>query len=292
MRHDPHSITWRLALSMGCLLALAACTNTPPAANSQTASPIDPAMETFGHVHGVLTDPGSGHVLIAGHLGLFDLAPSGRSTRIGPAIDLMGFAEAESGRLLASGHPGAGTGLPEPAGLLESQDGGQSWSSLSRGGQSDFHALAAYNGGVYGYDGSLVHTADGGQWSTLDVPSAVFLLTTSPDGRSLLAGDERGLVRSTDGGLSWSTPEAEPLLQVVDWSDEGTDVVGVDVEDRVWTSTDGGATWAGGLEVSSTPQAIEVRGTGTARQVTVVTTTGIEQTTGLQAPVDLLVSAD
>lgn len=41
-------------------------------------------------------------------------------------IDLMGFTVAGPDRFLASGHPGPGADLPEPLGLVESRDGGQS----------------------------------------------------------------------------------------------------------------------------------------------------------------------
>ena len=53
----------------------------------------------------------------------------------------MGFTVAGPGHYYASGHPGTATDLPQPVGLIESRDGGRTWAVLSRGGQSDFHAL-------------------------------------------------------------------------------------------------------------------------------------------------------
>ena len=118
------------------------------------------------HVHGVAVNPGDDRVYLATHHGLFRYDDTGPS-RVGPVIDLMGFTIAGPDRFYASGHPGEGTDLPNPVGLLESRDAGLTWSQLSRQGQSDFHALAATSSGVVGSDGTLRASPDGRQWRDL-----------------------------------------------------------------------------------------------------------------------------
>ncbi|MBD4563876.1 hypothetical protein GUG69_04755, partial [Xanthomonas citri pv. citri] len=87
-------------------------------------------------------------------------------------VDFMGFTLTPEGRYLASGHPAPRTDLPEPLGLAESTDRGQSWTVLSRGGASDFHALAAGPNGVLGFDGQLRASTDGLTWQSLEIPVA------------------------------------------------------------------------------------------------------------------------
>ncbi|MCO7220417.1 F510_1955 family glycosylhydrolase [Klenkia sp. PcliD-1-E] len=275
---------------MTALLALAGC--SPGAGEPSADTAPDPAGLTeamFGHVHAVLTDPDSGQIQLATHLGLFVVDPQEGIGRVGPALDLMALAEGGAGRLLASGHPGLQSDLPDPAGLIESHDGGRTWVPVSRGGRSDFHALAPYDGGLYGWDGALMHTTDEQQWSPRADPSDGGVLTASPDGTTVLVSDGEGLRRSTDGALSWSGAQQGPPLQVIDWSDAGSDVAGVTPGGVLWSSADGGQTWTAGDQLDAAPQAIEVRGTGTGRLVTVVTAEGIWQATGAQplAPVTI-----
>lgn len=121
-------------------------------------------------------------MLLATHQGLFRLQ-DGELTQVGPVVDFMGFTLTPEGRYLASGHPAPNTDLPEPLGLAESTDRGQSWTVLSRGGQSDFHALAAGPNGVLGFDGQLRASTDGLTWQSLEIPVAPASLAISPPNR-------------------------------------------------------------------------------------------------------------
>ncbi|RBY97530.1 exo-alpha-sialidase [Blastococcus sp. TF02-8] len=227
------------------------------------------------HIHGVAVDPQDGARLLATHDGLFRIGSDGASTRVGPVIDLMGFAVAGPGHFLASGHPGAEVDLPQPVGLIESTDGGQTWEALSRQGTSDFHALTTSESGVLAYDGGLMRSTDGQTWEPLEIPAPPATLAASPDGSQVLATTPQGLLRSTDAGTSWSPVEGAPLLQVVDWTDRGSDVVGVDPAGQVWRSADSGATWEQGMALDSAPQAVSVTATDEGGQVLVVTTAAL-----------------
>lgn len=279
-----------LGAAVAVVLGLAGCSTGETA--QEPASTTSPVGDVFGHVHGVATDPGSGEVLVAAHNGLFRLGESGTLVPLGPSMDLMGFAVAGPDRFLASGHPSPGQDLPQPLGLIESRDGGRSWSRLSRGGQSDFHALATHADGIYGYDGTLVSSTDGLQWTELPVPTPAYVLTTSPDGQVLVIGDALGLTRSADAGSTWSPVADSPLLQVVDWSDTGDDAVGIGVDGVTWRTSDAGLTWRPAETLTDAAQAVEVRGSGTTLEVTVVTTRAVLQSTDGGATFVHLASTD
>ena len=217
------------------------------------------------HVHAVSMDPGTGDVLVASHEGLY-VYGEGESRRVGPNIDLMGFTVAGTKHYFASGHPGPGVDLPQPVGLIESRDGGQSWTVLSRGGSSDFHALAAREGEVVGFDGALRISSDGRRWKAGNLTSPPRALAVSPDGHRVLATTADGLMRSTDGGTRWSAVKGAPLLLLVDWAD-GNSVAGVGTDGTVQVSDDGGSTWRGTGLVANNVQALGATGSGTGLSV-------------------------
>ncbi|NOJ60925.1 exo-alpha-sialidase [Arthrobacter sp. 260] len=182
----------------------------------------------------------SNRVLLATHDGLFDVSES-PAIQIGPTIDLMGFTTAGNGEFYASGHPGPGSDLPNPVGLIRSTDQGQTWQPLSRQGESDFHALAATDGGIVGFDGQLRISADGTTWESVDEQLPAFNLAATPRDSIVLATTEDGLQRSTDNGATWAAVPSAPLLMLTALS-EGK-AAGITPEGRIYTSSDAGLTW-------------------------------------------------
>jgi photosystem II stability/assembly factor-like uncharacterized protein len=229
-------------------------------------------------VHGVAVNPADGLVYLATHDGLFRYG-TGRPTRVGPVIDLMGFTVVGPDQFYASGHPGPGVDLPQPVGLIASTDGGRTWSVRSRQGESDFHALAASGTAVVGFDGALRSSPDGRSWRQLAIPAAPHSLAASPDGRILLATAESGVLRSADAGANWTAVHGAPLLVLVDWA-EGDTVVGVTPDGSVAVSDDAGRTWEQRGRVGATPQAIGAHGGhGGKARVLVVTETDVLDST-------------
>lgn len=223
------------------------------------------------HVHAVAVDPGDGALLLATHDGLVEVGEDGRPAAVGPVIDLMGFTVAGPDHYLASGHPGMRTDLPNPVGLIESTDGGETWVPLSRAGESDFHALTALpGGGSLGYDGVLRRTADGSSWAQLGIPAEPHTLAAAPDGGAVLATTAQGLLRSDDAGSSWVPVGAAPLLQVVAFADPAT-AVGVDPAGTVWTSADAGGSWQQVAQLDAAPQAVAARVEGGDVRIVVAT---------------------
>lgn len=226
--------------------ALVACS---PQAESSPPPPSDDAGgagTAITHVHAITRDAATGTVLLATHEGLFRLQDR-ELTQVGPVVDLMGFTVTPEGRYLASGHPGTGTDLPEPVGLIGSTDRGETWEVLSRGGESDFHALAAGPDSVLGFDGQLRAGTDGRSWEIREIPSAPASLAIAPGTGTVLATTEDGALRSDDDGATWDALDTPQLMSRVAWADDRT-VVGAGIDGHLLTSRDAGRTWTAGAE--------------------------------------------
>lgn len=260
------------ALSAAALLTTACASDTPnAAAPASTATPghgQGHAGLPSSHVHGVGRDPGDGALLLATHEGLFRYG-SAEPTRVGPNIDLMGFTIAGPNHYYASGHPNAVMELPQPMGLIESTDGGRTWTVVSRGGESDFHALAKAGDTVLAFDGQLRRTANGSTWSAASMPAEPRFLASSPTGRQVLATTERGVLVSTDKGATWAPVEGAPLLLLVAWADEQT-AVGVTPDGTVSISRDAAKTWRTTGKTEPAPQALSACMTASGLEVLTV----------------------
>lgn len=244
-----------LTAASALLLALSACT-----AGSTTAVPgVPPSTAASGlpssHVHGLSVNRGTDQVLLATHEGLFDVTKS-PATKIGGTNDLMGFtAAAGQDVFYASGHPGPGSDLPSPLGLIKSVDGGKTWEQLSRQGESDFHALTAAKSGIIAYDGTLRTSPDGKVWSESDVDFVPAALAGTAEGDTVLATTREGLQRSTDGGKTWALNTAAPVIQFAAFAG-GTEVAGVEPDGTVHYSADAGNTWTRTGKIENRVQAI------------------------------------
>ncbi len=223
-------------------------------------------------MHSLAVNPADQVVLAATHEGLFELRDGG-PVLVGPVIDLMGFAVVGPDHFRASGHPGPGTDMPNPVGLIESVDGGRSWSALSREGVSDFHALATWKDGVMAVGDGLERSDDLTSWQLVDGPPGVFDLA-SVDGRTVLATTEEGLQRSTDAGQTWQLVPQAPRLAFVEFVDSSR-VFGVTPEGDVAVSSDAGATWEQ-QAMAGPPLALAATASGGVEQVLVLTEEGVQ----------------
>ena len=261
------------AMAAVTALLVTACTQQ----GSESAEVASSAGEEnpFGHVHGLALDPGTDQLLLATHHGLFNI--SGESPeKIGPTNDLMGFATADAGHYYASGHPGPGSDLPNPLGLVESTDGGQTWQELSRQGESDFHALTVSEEGVIGFDGTLRITTDGQEWTESSDQIQPVNLAASTDGPVVLATTEDGVQRSDDGGATWELPEGAPVLLITAFADADT-AVGVAPDGTVHVSRDAGKSWETTGGTTGQPSAVAASTDGEdGLQIWVATEQGIE----------------
>ncbi|MFW0773013.1 F510_1955 family glycosylhydrolase [Paenarthrobacter nitroguajacolicus] len=242
------------ALTAGVLvLALAAC--TPPNAPSTEAPPTATSGLPSAHIHGLTVSGDSSQVLMATHDGLFDVTKE-PATKIGATNDLMGFTTGKGqGVFYASGHPGPGSDLPEPLGLMKSSDGGKTWEPLSRQGESDFHALTTTRSGIVASDTELRTSPDGKTWKTVAAGFAPAALAGHPDSDTVLATTREGVQRSTDGGNTWTLQKQAPVIQFATFP-RPAEAVGVEPDGTVHYSSDAGATWARKGRIDGQVQAI------------------------------------
>ncbi len=196
--------------------------------------PIGSGDPGFVHVHALALD-GDGGLLVASHMGLFSVA-DGEAELIGGDArhDLMALAIERDGTLLASGHPDLRSPTlrvedrPPLLGLVESSDGGATWTARSLLGEADFHALVVTADAIVGVDGTsqtLLVSEDGIVWEGRGELDALSLAIDPGDARRMLAVDYDGLVHSsTDGGSTWIVLDAPPAA-AVQWPSPGRVVV-------------------------------------------------------------------
>jgi photosystem II stability/assembly factor-like uncharacterized protein len=241
---------------------------TAPGASATATAAAARLPADAGHIHGLTVDA-SGTVVLGTHEGAYTVTSGGVQRLTGVTVDLMGFAAAGAGRLVASGHPGPGADLPSPLGLAESRDGGRTWRSLSRGGESDFHALAVAGTSVYGFDGTLRVSTDGGRtWADRGPVVEPAALAANPaEPGTVLATTASGVQRSTDAGRTFAVVGGGLVLQAVAWPAPGA-VFGVEPSGRVHASTDGGISWQARGRLPGQPHAV---GAADARTVAVAT---------------------
>lgn len=252
-------------------LSLAAC--------APTAGPGDPLTSAAksalpsAHVHGLSVDT-DGKVLLATHEGLFDVTAD-PAVKVGPTIDLMGFTAAKDpDTFYASGHPGQGSTLPNPVGLIRSTDGGATWKEVSRQGESDFHTLTTTKSGIIAFDGTLRTSADGSAWETVKAGFAPAVLAGHPESDTVLATTEAGVRRSTDGGRSWTLQEGGPVVQFAAFA-SALDAVAVEPDGTVHTSSDGGASWAPKGRLDGRTMAVAATGSGDSVRIWAATSAGV-----------------
>ncbi len=192
------------------------------------------------HVHGAVVHDGD--LLLGTHSGLVavDLTTGQTQPRGTARDDLMGLASDGTG-IVASGHPGPDSPIPDPMGLMRSPDNGLSWESVSLAGEVDFHGLVVDGGNIAGFgtaDGVLVSSDDGLSWSALGVEDATSLAWFQ--GTLWIAG-EAGIRIWSDGTVV-NGPSTEPPMILLAAASDARALWGVSRDGVVWRTSDG-RTW-------------------------------------------------
>lgn len=236
-----------------------------PASGAPASGALPPVEVETGvvHVHGLGVDPGDGTLYAATHSGLFRLPEQGRASRVANrAQDTMGFSITGPGQFIGSGHPDDREDDVRPPllGLIASDDAGRTWDRLSLHGESDFHALHAAHGLVYGYDATsatFMVSSDRKQWDRRARLEMADFAVSPTDPETVLATTARGLARSVDGGRTFAPVAGAPVLVVLTWAPQGQ-LYGVMPDGTVQRSADGGTTWGARGSVAEQPEAITV----------------------------------
>ncbi|MEJ7695857.1 MAG: hypothetical protein WKF78_04335 [Candidatus Limnocylindrales bacterium] len=194
------------------------------------------------------TAPGiDGSIVIAGH-DVFRASHDGGLTwaRIVtdlPSLDIHGFARAPSDPDLMWAYPATG-GLWRSADARSDVHRGSDRQPAVSDGSRPGSPTRLLGIDVTG----LVESADGGRtWTALGTPPTcpMTALAASGDGRVLYAGAQDGLYRSVDGGGSWSATSYGGSVFALAASADGQTVILVDRATDVYRSDDGGETWPG-----------------------------------------------
>lgn len=254
-----------LAAAVTAAVLLSGCSTT-----GITTTPASSGV-SFAHVHELVARQDGG-LLVGTHEGLYRLQidADGSTTAVGPLggldFDPMGFTIAGD-TAYASGHPGPTTpgsfGTPN-LGLITSTDDGETWTTVSLKGVTDFHALAVMTAAdgaphVFGIDPGkprLQRSTDGGlTWSDGAELAARDILVVDT---TLYATTSEGLAVSEDGGMSFTLDPTPPALYLVAADPQGG-LAGIDTTGTLWTRSPG-QDWEHGHTVTGTPQAVAVDG--------------------------------
>lgn len=207
-----------VALAIATLAGCATLGSEDSTESERNAAGVPVVPAEAGHVHGMAVNPSDGLLYLGTHGGTL-VVDGDAITRVGDStIDLMGFAVAGADHFYSSGHPGPSDDLPNPVGLIESTDAGETWQTLSLTGESDFHTLGAAGNQVYGFNGQLIGTDDGRNWTPGSAEVAPASLAVDPeDGTRVVATTENGPALSTDSAATFALLDGAPRLLFVAW---------------------------------------------------------------------------
>lgn len=257
----------------GAALVLSACGSTSSMGGMSADGTMTSDMNIDGsmmgdHVHNLAFD--GSRLILGTHQGVYAQSGENEPTKISDdAFDVMGFAMAGS-TWMASGHPGADmSGAAADLGLMTSNDSGKTWTTVSLNGEADFHRLVALGKvalGINSGTGHLMRTEDGGAtWADLGKSSLYDIALAPADASTVIGTSEAGLMRSTDGGKTFTAVTDAPLLALL--SVTGMKIVGADVYGAVFESMDAGVTWSEIGKLVSQPSALAASGKNIAALV-------------------------
>ena len=188
-----------------------------------------------------------GSIVIAGH-NVFEASHDGGSTWAPipadlPSLDIHGFSRDPA-------NPNRMWAYLATGGLWESEDFGLRWKRVRDDNVIFPTAIRVDSTTrLLGVDVSgLVASDDGGQsWLSLSTPETypITALAATTDGQVLYAGSPRGLSRSVDGARTWTSTNYHGSAFALATTGDGTTVVLVSRETDFFRSPDGGVTWPG-----------------------------------------------
>ena len=209
---------------------------------ANTAMGSGQSIGTISHIHSVRAF--GDQVILGTHEGLFRYVDQKTVQLMGPEIfDIMGLAVFGK-KLYASGHPGPGSKLPEPVGLILSTDSGKSWKKLGLQGEVDFHLLESAGADMYGVDsgsGNLLYSNNAGKKWTSRGKNVVSDIAVNPAkvGSALALRDGK-LISTQNSFTKMRNVNSTPAFTSLDWITGSLLATG---GKSLYRSTDSGMSW-------------------------------------------------
>ena len=209
---------------------------------ANTAMGSGQSIGTISHIHSVRAF--GDQVILGTHEGLFRYGDQKTVQLMGPEIfDIMGLAVFGK-KLYASGHPGPGSKLPEPVGLILSTDSGKSWKKLGLQGEVDFHLLESAGADLYGVDsgsGNLLYSNNAGKKWTSRGKNVVSDIAVNPAkvGSALALRDGK-LISTQNSFTKMRNVNSTPAFTSLDWITGSLLATG---GKSLYRSTDSGMSW-------------------------------------------------
>lgn len=180
-------------------------------------------LSDLSHIHSIKVQ--AGKILLGTHEGLFTYLGKGKIRQISNEnFDVMGLS-INSESMYASGHPGPGSQLPEPIGLLKSIDGGKKWQKVSLQGEVDFHLLESKGRLIYGGDsgsGRLYYSTNmGGSWNVLGSNHFQDISINPENHAHVLAVEGGRLIYTKDNFRKSRTLDIGAQISQIEWSKRG-----------------------------------------------------------------------
>ena len=200
------------------------------------------SFDSVMHIHSIKAF--GNKALIGTHNGLFEFQAQNSMKPVGAErFDIMGLAVSEE-TIFASGHPGKGSKLPNPVGLLRSDDAGKSWRKISLQGSVDFHFLQAGKSELYGADaqtGNLMYSSNlGKSWKTLGTNPFSDIAISNLNPGHAFALEKTGLIKTSDSFSSRTRIKSSFEVSSVEY--DGKLLYAASGRD-IYTSKDEGKNW-------------------------------------------------
>lgn len=192
-----------------------------------------------GPVHAIAIDRSDGHLLVASHSGLYEIALwSPHPTLAGPLGTQRDVTTITSVDQVMYGSARRAGGAGPSIGVATSVDHGQTWSTRGLYGYRELRNLIVgqVNGQLqmFALDGlnSILRSTDGGTYWVMPAQIRANALQTS-QGR-LYAATNVGVRTSSDGGATWSPPAGPALRLLARGNPRQGALVGIDARGAVW----------------------------------------------------------
>jgi len=227
-----------------------------------TGGPLSDRLGDFSkkppYVNALDVDPATGGYLLTTNRGFWKIdpetdeveqargtitAPEGSST-VGTFLELLVTGP---GELLGSGHPDTKDELPPYLGLITSDDGGESWSVISRLGDADLHKIVLKHDRIYAFDavlGAILLADDGGRTFTEHFTPRQLVIDFEVDPQDperIYISTAKEMLRSEDAGDSWRPMERTDGIRMI-WTEPDA-FFRAQLDGTVSRSTNGGETW-------------------------------------------------